>query len=411
MTVPGQMVQLVYQDWRTDWFPSMAQVAMEQFHEAHPNIRVFYTLDPENLEEQMPKDFQAGIAADVFAGCCSFFPSWGQQGDCLDLRPYVARDLDKATLDDWDLAQYRSYFTRDGRQFGLPKYHGAQALYYNRNMFDAKGMDYPDLSWDHARYLTAMLLLKGDRNGDGKRDVWGSMVDISWERFQVHVNGWGGNFVDPADPHHSLMGEKPSLDALEWLRARMWDEHVMAGPLDVQNQFSREAFIAGKLAMVEEGSWALKDVLAGAAFRIGVAPFPAGPQRRATLGTTDAFGIYARTRYPEAAWELMKFLISKEYGRTMAKAHFLQPARASLVEDWVSYIRAEYPEETAGLDIAAFADGQRKGYTVIAETFADQAAANRLGNAAFQEIFTLGKAPVSHMIEVSRQIEAAQKGK
>ena len=100
----------------------------------------------------------------------------------------------------------------------------------------------------------AMQLLHGDRNGDGKRDLWGSMVDISWERLQVHVNGWGGHFADPFDPHHSLMGEKPSLDALEWLRARIWDEHVMAGPLDVQDQGTRQAFVAGKLAMVEDGS-------------------------------------------------------------------------------------------------------------------------------------------------------------
>ena len=152
-------------------------------------------------------------------------------------------------------------------------------------------------------------------------------------------------------------------------------------------------------------------MLADATFRVGVAAFPAGPQRRATLATTDAFGIYARTRYPQAALELMQFLISKEYGRAMAKAHLLQPARASLVEDWVSYIRAEYPEKTAGMDIAAFADGQRKRYLVIAETFADQAAATRLSNAACQEIFTLCKAPVSHLVEVSRQIEAAQNGK
>jgi multiple sugar transport system substrate-binding protein len=197
VAVPGQMVQLVYQDWRTDWFSPMAQGALEQFHQTHPNIRVFFTLDPENLEEKMPQDFGAGIAADVFAGCCSFFPIWGQQGDCLDLRPYVNAGLDKATLDDWGPVQYRSHFTRDGRQFGLPKYHGALAVYYNRDMFDAKGVDYPDAGWDHERYLTAIQLLHGDRNGDGKRDLWGSMVDISWERLQVHVNGWGGHFADP----------------------------------------------------------------------------------------------------------------------------------------------------------------------------------------------------------------------
>jgi glutamate--cysteine ligase len=33
---------------------------------------------------------------------------------------------------------------------------------------------------------------------------------------------------------------------------------------------------------------------------------PAGPAQRATLASTDGFGIYAGTKYPEAAWELVK---------------------------------------------------------------------------------------------------------
>ena len=38
---PGSKVQLVYQDWRTDWFPAMAQAMLEQFHAAtsqHPRL-------------------------------------------------------------------------------------------------------------------------------------------------------------------------------------------------------------------------------------------------------------------------------------------------------------------------------------------------------------------------------------
>ena len=27
--------------------------------------------------------------------------------------------------------------------------------------------------------------------------IWGSMFDVSWDRIQVHVNSWGGHFVDP----------------------------------------------------------------------------------------------------------------------------------------------------------------------------------------------------------------------
>jgi multiple sugar transport system substrate-binding protein len=400
--------QLVYQDWRTDWFPGMAQTLLGKFHSLHPEIQVFFTMDPEDLGDAMIADFQAGTAPDVFDGCCDFFPAWAQQGYLLDLRPFVEADLDRETLDDWDQAQYQALFTADGKQFGLPKYHGALALIYNRDLFDEYGVDYPDGTWTHDDYLDAMRRLTRDRDGDGIIDLWGSMVDVAWERLQVHVNSWGGHFVDPENPRRSMMAQPPALEALEWIRARMWDDHVMASFLDVQDLATRQAFIQQRVAMVEDGSWALKDILEGAAFRMGVAPFPAGPQRRVTLATTDGFGIYAGTKSPEAAWELLKFLVSKDYGRAMAKAHLLQPARESLVGEWAGYVRQQYPEATREADVEAFAEGHRQGYSVTAEIFADMAEARRLTEAAWQRIFTLGLDPVDELVRVSAFIELAQ---
>jgi len=224
----------------------------------------------------------------------------------------------------------------------------------------------------------------------------------------VHVNAWGGHFVDPADATRSMMAMPPSLAAMEWIRSRMWDDRLMASFLDVQNVTTRQAFVDGRIAMVEDGSWALKDILAGASFDVGVAPMPAGPVRRATLATTDGFAIYSRTRYPDAAWELLKFLTSYEYGLAMARANFLQPARASLVDRWVEIVRTDFATRTRYADIGVFADGHRKGYSVTAEIFARQAEASRLADAAWQQIFTLGQAPVELMREASAQIEAVQ---
>jgi multiple sugar transport system substrate-binding protein len=407
---PGAPVQLVYQDWNTEWFPLMAQQLLAQFHASHPGIRVFYVPDPpsETFEEEALADFEAGTAPDVFDGCCSFFPIWAQKGFTLDLRPYVAADLDQATLDDWDRAQYLSFFTGNGQQYGLPKYHGALALYYNKDLLDEYGVDYPDQSWDHDDYLAAMKRLTHDRNGDGRTDLWGSMLDVSWDRIQVHINAWGGHIVDPADATRSLIAEPPALEAQEWIRARIWDDRVMPSPLDVQYLGTSEAFVARRVAMVEDGSWALKAILSEADFRVGVAPFPAGPARRATLATTDGFGIYAQTRHPDAAWELLKFLISRDYGRAMARAHFLQPARASLLEEWVSFIHEEFPDTARDTDIAAFADGHLKGYSVVAEAFANQADARRLIYDGWEQIFALGQAPVSLMTAVSEEVERAQ---
>ncbi len=253
-----------------------------------------------------------------------------------------------------------------------------------------------------------MAALSRDDNADGQNDRWGSQAYITWDRIQIHVNGWGGHLVDPQNPRKMRLADPPALAAQEWLRARMWDEHVMATPLDVHNQWPDDVFVAGKIAMVEEGSWRLRNILKNARFRIGVAPFPAGPDHKVTLANNDGFGIYAGTRQRDAAWVLLQFLVGKDFGRALARAGLLQPARASLVGEWAGIVRSQFPEQTQGMEVEAFADGQRKGYAVVAEAAANMAEATRIANAAWDQIFALGQAPVDILKEAARQIDAAQ---
>jgi multiple sugar transport system substrate-binding protein len=400
-------VNIVYQDWRTPWFPPMVAEMLKLFHAEHPEIRVFFTPDPVNLVQEMSSDLQSGYAPDVFQGCCTHFPAWAQQGFLLDLNPYVQRDLGDQTLNDWNPAQLSALTTEDGLRFGLPKYHGALALYFNKDIFDEYGVDYPDDSWDYEDYLAAMRLLRKDDNSTGETKHWGSAMDISWDRIQVHINAWGGHIVDPQNARKSRLADKEALAAMEWIRARIWDDRVMPSPLELGSDSITEAFQSGKLAMVEDGSWSLKSILTNANFRMGVAPLPAGPAGRATIATTDGFGIFAGTAHREEAWTLMKFLISEEYGLAMARANLLQPARSSLVDDWIKIVREAFPENSKGLDLEAFAEGTQKGYSVTAEIFSNMPAVKALIEDAWDQIFVLGDEPVALMRSVSAKVDEA----
>ncbi|MCB9155833.1 MAG: sugar ABC transporter substrate-binding protein [Caldilineaceae bacterium] len=401
--------QLVYQDWRTDWFPAMAQEMLAKFHERHPRIRVFFTPDPENVADAMLTDMAAGTAPDLFQGCCTYFPIWAQKGYTLDLRTYVSRDIGQETIADWDPAQYRSFFLPDGYQFGLPKYHGTVALYFNKDLFDAAGVAYPTADWTYEAYLDAMQRLTMPMPTDDAPPRRGSMVDIVWDRVQMYVNSWGGHLVEPGNPLDCAMGEPAALAAMRWLHERIWTDQSMATYIDVQNMSTRSAFVNQRVAMIEEGSWALKEILTYANFRVGVAPFPAGPEHHVALTTTDGYGIYQNTEHPEEAWELMQFLTSAEYGLAMATANYLQPARASLAPDWIEFVRTQAAGKITAADMAAFVDGQMKGYSVTVEIAADMADAQRRAADAWESIFILNQAPVSQMIEVCRKIQNTQR--
>jgi hypothetical protein len=94
----------------------------------------------------------------------------------------------------------------------------------------------------------------------------------------------------------------------------------------------------------------------------------------------------------------------------MARANFLQPARASLVDDWVGYIREELPEKVGDMDLAAFAAGHIQGYSVTGEIFANMADAKRFAYDAWNQVLTQGKAFPGDMVDVCARIEASQVG-
>jgi multiple sugar transport system substrate-binding protein len=409
---PSREVELVYQDSRADWYGPLVHQMIEQFNASHPNIRVYYLPEPQNqadIEQRTLTEMEAGTAADVIMGCCTWFPLWGQRHQLLDLRPYVAADIDSATIADWNPAQYRALFSKDGRQFGLPKYCGALALYYNKDLFDEHRVAYPTADWTYDDYLRAMKKLTLDLDGDGQVDVWGSMMWLSWIRYQVHINGWGGHIMDPVDDTTCRLAGPEALAALEWLRARTWDDRVMANKLRVNNLAPSAAFAGGRLAMAEDGSWALNEILSNAKFRVGVAPFPTAPARKVTSATIDGFGIYAGTEHPDAAWEFVKFLISKDFGRAMARSGLLQPARASLVGEWAEAVRVRFPEQARELDVSAFADGHVKGYAVTPEPAAEIGSASRLMNEAMESLITFGTASTDALKVAAGEIEKAQK--
>jgi hypothetical protein len=59
------------------------------------------------------------------------------------------------------------------------------------------------------------------------------------------------------------------------------------------------------------------------------------------------------------------------------------------------------------MDLAAFADGHLRGYSVTSETFSNMADAKSITYAAWEQIFLLGQAPVELMKEVCKQLDAA----
>jgi ABC-type glycerol-3-phosphate transport system substrate-binding protein len=132
---------------------------------------------------------------------------------------------------------------------------------------------------------------------------------------------------------------------------------------------------------------------------------PKGPERRATMGTTDGWGIFKGTQEPDAAWELMKVLVGDELQTLMIQTWGGLPNRLSMVPKWKELTIASFPVlETVNLDVVL--EALEEGYPMLTEQFKNQADSQQLIVAALQKVFQVGDTPVSYFEEVAHQVTA-----
>ena len=119
-------------------------------------------------------------------------PDYQTRDVLLDLTPYI--EGESYDLSQLDANAVKDFTTADGTQFGLPRDLNVIALYYNKDMFDAAGVAYPDDTWDWAKLVEVGKQLTKDTNGDGTPDQWGVYTETTdmenaWSSFVWQAGG------------------------------------------------------------------------------------------------------------------------------------------------------------------------------------------------------------------------------
>ena len=380
---------------------------LPRFNDSHPNIKVTYT--PTGLPEKLIAAFVAGDAPDVLADCCANLPSYAERGQLLDLQAYMNADLTEDDVADWQANQLAYWHRTDSPigQFALPATCQVLTVFYNMDMFDEAGVAYPPRrwknAWDHDQYGETMRkLLKTDASG--KVEHWGGQVE-QWEgRIQAHVNSFGGHFVDPEDNTRCALGDPEAQAALWWLYDRTWVDgaYVPLGNLGDIAQW--QTFEIEKTAMNEQGPWQVGYTGEAAEFRFNIAPFPKGPGgQQSTLASTDGFAAWSGTRFPDAAWELMKFVTSRYFGKVQARVFSWQPARKSVLMEWYGILRQSFPK-LEDVDLEVFGDALTEGIARPDELFKKVGPSMELFYPAIEAVLVTGKETPDLFKQVAEEI-------
>ena len=220
--------------------------SIQAFEALHPNITVEASLVPfGDADNLFMTAAQGGEAPDLMRLSSDQLGAIGEvrvDGFPLleDLRPHLT-PIQRAQFDERALHAMRY----DDALYGVPASQDALSLIYNKAIFDARGVDYPDVSWTQNDLLQAAQTLT-------YQDVQGLALPVKsaywWFGFQA---GWGGSlFNESGVPTLDLNG---SADALDWLLDLELEHEVVA--TGTQTEGMKNQFIGSKAAMIVDGPW------------------------------------------------------------------------------------------------------------------------------------------------------------
>jgi multiple sugar transport system substrate-binding protein len=228
----------------------------------------------------------------------------------VDLTDWIEANRPVLRVEDYVDALFAPYTEYHGRRYALPFDGDTHVLFYRPSILKRHGLS-PPATW--AEFSRAARTITQAERGKG---IYGTaimaphnpMAVIS--TFMNRLAGFGGQLMDEEG--------RPTLDtpaaraALSALVAH--SRHALPTPVETDWEVSRDAFLSGRLAMVEQ--WTDIGVMAEDPAQStirgdwGVVPIPrAGPDgvHRPPLNAGFSLGISTSARHPEAARSYLLF--------------------------------------------------------------------------------------------------------
>lgn len=307
--------------WSLDRDIQPAPNLIKEFNAQNNGVQIEYRqIQFDDVVSEAMRAYSTGKAPDIIAIDNPNHAMFASRGAFLDLTDMIGKST---------TIKAENYFpgplksaTWDGKYYGVPKATNTIALYYNKDLFRAAGLDpeSPPKTWDElvetARKLTdptknvygITFSAKANEEGTFQFLPWAQMGGASYNA----INGEGA--VRALTIWKQLLTEK--LTSPDTLTRSQWD--------------STATFNAGNAAMAISGPWEIDRMLTDAKFQWGTALLPVpqeGAQRSSAMGDYN-WAIFSSTKHPEEAFKALEFFASKD--STMYKDFGQLPARSDI---------------------------------------------------------------------------------
>jgi multiple sugar transport system substrate-binding protein len=355
----GKTVELRYALWDGNQKPAM-EAAIAAFQKQNPQIKVSVELTEWNdYWNRITTGVAAGTTPDVFWGHVAYFASLADKGALGDLAPFISKDKFDTTiyypglLDNWKYG---------GKQYGLAKDWDTICYAYNKDMAAKAGVDPTTWSWnpsDGGSFIQGLQKLTIDKNGKNASQagfdpnnvvqyaiggITAGEIQTGWLPFVWGNGGTGSGVLDKPFGSKFALDDPKTVAALQFFSDLVNKYHV--APSSSSQGFAgngQDLFVAQRVAMYPAGPWTLGSTRANATFAWDVAPLPNGPAGRVSPFNGLAHLMYAKTKYPNEAWKLIKFLDGPEGQKIISSFAVVFPAVKAALPTYMKAFEGKAP--------------------------------------------------------------------
>ncbi|TAH67257.1 MAG: ABC transporter substrate-binding protein [Anaerolineaceae bacterium] len=208
----------------------------------------------------------------------------------------------------------------EGRIYGLPHNSNSLLMFYNKDMLEDAGYTEAPKTWAELEEVAAKVTTS---------DTYGfSIAAAANETTTFHFYPW----LYSTEETISSLDSEGAIGALEFLTNMLNNGYMSKEVINWGNGDVKEAFAAGKVAMMINGTWQVPSLReADLGFEWGVAEIPIDKQLATTIGGED-FGIGAGTKHKEEAFEFLAYMMNAQNNADFCEAGGKIPVRKDAME-------------------------------------------------------------------------------
>ncbi len=278
----------------------------------------------------------AGTAADVF-----YIPGETAPGIIATGRVLAIEDLTDTSA---FLDSLMSVYEVDGSIYGIPKDFNTLAVWFNRDFFDAAGVDYPNDDDDWHTFTDKLRAIS-----DLGDDVYGVCLPTDFARMGAFAfaNGW-----EPFNEDGSADLLDPDfMEAFDFYNGLV-AEGIAVQPADIGAGWPGDCVAREQAAVAIEGAWILgflRDTAPNLQYGSALLPKSPTTGERGNFIFTVAWGINAGTAHQDAAVAVLEALTSPGAQQFILEQGLAIPSRADLADN--AYFLDESPEAQGNLTV------------------------------------------------------------